>query len=222
MPYTQAMTFADIRDEVRALRFANNTSLPTDTQIERWINDRYAALWNADEWIFKYAKVSNLTVTAGSTTVGNLPTDLGIPIGFWRDDGYPLVYQPPRSFYNIYAASTDTGAPQFYTMFDQAITVGPTPSQSSSTFSMAYEKRLTNLTGDSDTPVIPAQHHYLLVSGALSLGSRLMNDFTWEFHEQGWQQGIEEMRKDWLVDQRGEVTVWGRDSVEALPTAWGV
>ena len=219
MPYTQAMTVNDIITELQAVRFTGTS--PTATQLQRWINDRYAALWNADEWIFKYGKTS-VTVTSGSPDVSNLPTDFGIPIGLWRADGYPLLHRPPRDFYNVYAGATDTGSPQFYTAIDQALTVGPVSNETSTTYTLVYEKRLTALVGSTDTPAIPAEHHYLLVTGVLSLGSRIFNDFTWEFHEQAWQQGIQEMRREWLIDQRGEAGVWGRDQIEALPTAWGV
>lgn len=219
MTYVQSMTCNDLITEVQAIRF-NGTS-PSSTQIQRWLNDRYAALWNADEWIFKYAKAS-VSVTDGSASVSSLPTDFGIPIGMWRADGYPLLYRPPRDFFNLYAGATDTGSPQFFTALNQAITVGPISNETSSTYTLVYQKRLTALVATTDTPAIPAEHHYLLVTGALSMGLRLFNDFTWEFQEQAWQQGIQEMRREWLVDQRGEVEVWGRDQIESLPTAWGV
>lgn len=217
MTYTQAMSFSDIVTEVERIRF----SAAQSTSIQRWVNDAYASLWNTDEWIFKYGRVSNLTVTAGSTTLSGLPTDFGICLGLWRDDGLPLSYRAPRDFFNIYAGSTTAGSPQFFTIVNQAITVEPIPDTSVSTYSMVYEKRLTPLVADGDIPAIPSMHHYLLVTGAMRIGLRLYNDFTWAFQEQAWQQGIQEMRREWLNDQRGEVTQWGRDDVEALPTAWG-
>ena len=218
MTYVQAMSFSDLVTEVENLRFNSAQS----TQIQRWINDRYAALWNADEWTFKYGQATGLTTTANSTVLGNLPSDFGMSLGIWRDDGYPVLYVPPRDFFNTWAASTQTGSPQQFTVINQAITLGPAAMDSLNTYSMVYEKRLTPLVNDADLPAIPSQHHYLLVTGALSMGLRLYNDFTWEFQEQAWQTGIQEMRQEWLNDQRGENTVWGRDEVEALPTAWGV
>ena len=78
------------------------------------------------------------------------------------------------------------------------------------------------MTADTDIPLIPAAHHYLLVSGAMSEGLRLYNDFTWEFQEQAFLAGIQEMRREWLADQRGEAGVWGKDHVEVMPTFfWG-
>lgn len=218
MTYVQAMTFSQLVAEVETLRFNSAQS----TSIQRWINDRYAALWNADEWIFKYAQVANLTTTAGSNALGNIPSDFGMALGLWRDDGYPILYAPPRDFFNTWQASTQQGSPQQFTVIDQTITLGPIADGSLNTYSMVYEKRLTPLVADGDIPAIPSQHHYLLVTGALSMGLRLYNDFTWEFQEQAWQSGIQEMRREWLNDQRGEVPQWGRDQVEALPTAWGV
>lgn len=214
------MTFADLYNEVINLRFSGADSTRT-TQTQRWVNHALARIWNADEWIFKYGTAS-VAVTSGSSTVSSIPADFGMAIGLWRADGYPVLYRPIRDFEDLYLSLTsDTGAPQHFMVVDQAITVGPISNETSSTYTLAYEKRLTNLSADSDTPALPAQHHYLIVTGALSEGLRLMNDFTWEFQEQAFLQGIQDMRKEWLVDQRGEVTNWGRDQIEALPTAWG-
>ncbi len=210
------MTLADLVAEVKTIRF----NAQQGSQIQRWLNDRLAALWNAEEWVFKYAKTT-VTVTAGSSTVGGLPTDMGVPVGFYRADGTPILHRPPRDFYNQYAGGTDTGAPVHYTALNQALTVGPVSNETSSSYTLVYQRRMSLLTTDTDVPAIPTEHHYLLVTGALSMGCRLYNDFTWTFQEQAWQQGIQEMRAEWLVDQRGEAGVWGRDPVEALPTSWG-
>lgn len=218
MTYTQAMSVSDMITEVKNLRFSNGDS----TQIQRWINDRYAMLWNMEEWIFKYAKVSNIGVTNGSTAVSSLPTDFGIALGFWRADGFPLRWMPPKNYQNLYYGATDTGSPEFYTAINQSLLVGPPSNETSSTYSLLYEKRLTALVNSSDTPAIPAEHHYLLPIGACALGCALNNDFTYQFLEQQWQEGIAAMRQEWLNDQRGDVTQWGRDDVEALPTFWGV
>ena len=211
------MTFSDICSEVQSLRFNSQQS----ASIQHWVNDRYAALWNADEWIFKYAK-ANVTATTGSNLISDLPSDFGIAVGLWRADGLPLRWVPPRDFENLYQGSTDTAAPQFFTVIDQSIIVGPTSNETSSTYLLLYEKRMTPMVADTDVPAIPSQHHYLLVVGALYLGLMLMNDFTFQFVEGQWNQGIAEMRQEWLADQRGEVSQWGRDAVEALPTSWGI
>lgn len=217
MSYSQAMTLQDLIAEVQSLRFTNGDS----TQITRWINDRYAALWNADEWTFKYAK-QNVTAIAGSNMLTGIPSDFGISLGLWRSDGFPLRWMPPKAYENIYQGATDTAAPQFFTVIDQTIYLGPTSNETASDYLLLYQRRLTPLVNSTDTPAIPSEHHYLLVTGALSLGLMLNNDFTFQFLQSGWQQGIEEMRREWLNDQRGDVAQWGRDDVEALPTFWGV
>ena len=217
MSYTQELTFGDIVSEVQRLRFSSQQT----TSIQHWVNDRYAALWGADEWIFKYGK-SNVTVTTGSNLVTDLPDDFGMALGMWRADGYPLRWVAPRDFENLYQGSTDTGGPNFFTVINQVIMVGPSSNETSSSYLLLYEKRMTPLVADSDVPAIPTQCHYLLVVGALYLGLMLYNDFTFQFVEQQWQQGIAEMRQEWLADQRGEVAQWGRDTVEALPTSWGI
>lgn len=212
-----SMTYSDICSEVQSLRFGSAES----ASIKHWVNDRYAALWNADEWIFKYAK-ANVTATTGSTLISNLPSDFGIVLGLWRADGMPLVWMPPKQFEDLYQGATDSAAPAFYTVINQVIYVGPTSNETSTSYLLLYEKRLTLLSADADVPAIPSEHHYLLVVGALALGLALHNDFTYQFMDGKWQQGIEEMRREWLADNRGDVSQWGRDSLEALPTFWGV
>lgn len=218
MPYTQAMTFSDICTEITTIRFSSAQS----TSIQRWVNDAYNELWTADEWTFRYGRSTTVTATAGSATLTNLPADFGIPIGLWRNDDTPLTYRTPRAFFNLYAGATDTGAPLFYTILDQSIIVGPIPDSTSAAYVVAYEKRFTAMTADSDGPAIPEGNHYLLVTGGMRTGCRLYNDFTYEFQDQAWTTGIAGMRREWLVDQRGEAGVWGRDDVETMPGAWGI
>lgn len=214
------MNFQALYLEVETIRFSS----AQQTQVQRWLNHRYAELWDSEEWIFKYAK-ANVTATSGSDQITNLPSDFGLPIGLWRDDGYPLIWMPPRDFYNLYLTLDglkDTGDPQHFTMIDQTITVGPISNATTSSYTLAYERDWVPLVNDGDYPLIPAAYHYLLVTGALSEGLRLFNDFTWEFQEQAWVNGIQAMKERWLIDQRGQVNTWGRDEIEALPTAWGV
>lgn len=218
MAYTQAMNFSQITQEVQNIRFNSGQT----SSIQQWINNRYAALWGQEEWTFRYATVQNLTVTQGSTSLGNLPTDFGIPIGLWRDDGYPVIYMSPREFWNVYAGATDQGAPQFYTVENNTILLGPNPNVSSTTYTSKYERRFTPLVSDSDVPLLPSSCHYHLVIGALALGLQIYQDFTWQFMEERWQEAIQEMKREWLNDQRGEVRQWGRDGVEALPTYQGI
>jgi hypothetical protein len=211
------MTFSDLVGEVRSLRFDSSM----DASIKQWINQAYATVWNADEWTFKYA-TSAVTVTTGSTQVSGLPADFGIALGLWRADGYPLRWMTPKDYDNLYYGALDTGAPTFFTIINGSIFVGPTSNETSASYNLLYEKRLTPLTADADEPAIPAQHHYLLVTGALSLGLALVNDFTYQFMEGKFQEGIQDMRKEWLNDQRGDVAQWGRDSLETLPSFWGI
>lgn len=220
MAYSNTMTFNQIYSEVINLRFSQAQL----TSVQHWVNHRYAELWDMDEWVFKYQQATNLTVTAGSQILGNLPSPMGVVVALYRDDGYPVLYRPPRDFWDLYATLTDqenTGDAQHYTIIDGVVFLGPIPSTSVSTYRMVYEQDFVPLVNDSDVPAIPSNYHYLLVTGALSEGCRLMNDFTWEFQEQDWQRGLQSMRERWLVDQRGEVGEWGRDQIEALPTAWG-
>ena len=99
------MTYAEIRAEIRGLRFNSSQ----DPSINRWINDRYAALWGMEEWTFRYAKAA-ATLTHADATATSLPANLGIVNGVWRAaDGQPVRYMEPRHFEDISQGSTSTG-----------------------------------------------------------------------------------------------------------------
>ncbi len=217
MTYTQSMMFSDLYGDVLALRFnGTSASAAQQTQAKRAVNHALARIWNAAEWTFKEGNDA-VTATAGSAALSGLASDFGVARALYTDDGTRLRYLTPRQFYNAYGGTAPTGTPESYTIINQAITVSPTPTVTSTAYLLVYEKRLTNLTADGDIPTIPAQHHYLIVDGALSHMLRLYNDFTWQFQEQAFLSGINDMRTEWLADERGEPVVWGRDTVEDRP-----
>lgn len=200
------MTFREITDECIALRFEE----PQRGQIKNWINNRYAALWGMFDWTFRRAEAT-CSLTAGTATLNGLPGDFGVSFGVWLGDGTRLEYLEPDDYNDLFYGVTDTGAPYKYTVFNQVITVGPIPATADGAVTIRYERRLTPLIDDSDLPMIPTEHHYVLVPGALSMGLALYNDFTYQFIESMWQEGIQTLQRDYLIEALPEI-VWKADT----------
>lgn len=185
---------------------------------KHWLNTRAAELWGLEDWTFRKAKAA-LSVTASSETATS-PSDLGIVLGLWDSYGDQLTYTRPSDFLDQHIGNTAAGTPSIYTVVNKTIYLDPTPSATSATWTIYYDRSYChkNLAGayvagdmslDTDTPALPDELHYLLVHGATSMGSVEMNDFTYQFAEQSWQSGIESARRNYLVDVRGASQQWG-------------
>jgi hypothetical protein len=211
------MTFLNIQDQLVKVPNARFSEADRD-QAKLWINDRYAELWGLENWTFR-DRIAQVTVTAGSQTVSAVPADLGPVLTFQLDTGQPLNFLSPQQFQENYYGSTWTGVPSDYTVVNGAMYVGPTPATSSTSYQLIYEAKLTLLVNDSDVPAIPAEHHFILVHGALATGCLTRNDFTYQFAEQRWQNELEAMRRSYRAVQRGDYSQWGADPL-GTTTVW--
>ena len=214
------MTFLELQQELATVPGARFKSTQV-TSYKRWINARAAELWHLEDWAFRKNKTS-LTVTAGQETA-TAPADLGIALGVWDQYGNPVCYKAPGEFFASHQAnqySGTTGDPKSYTVVNKTLYLDPTPATTSSSWAIHYDREYCHLdtngnyvagdmTLDTDKPALPDSTHYLLVHGATAMGSINMNDFTYQFAEQGWQNGIEVMRRNYLVDQRTGAQQWG-------------
>lgn len=79
-------------------------------------------------------------------------------------DEIPLVYLPYSDWYRIYNTGSQTNSRPFHFTIgnDMSIKVGPTP-DAVYRISGEYQKSVTTMTGDSDTPAYPAEYHMLAV-----------------------------------------------------------
>lgn len=211
-----AMSFLDLQNElisVPAARFKETQR----ASVMRWLNLAYAKLWVLDDWTFRQATGSP-TVTAGSSTVGSVPTDFSNSLGFWRADGCELNYLKPRAFYNRYAGQTTTGKPSDFTVVNGAVSVGPV-SNETATYTLLYGRAAPELDDDGDVPLIPDKFHYLLVHGATIVGLVQEQDFTYQFQAGQWQEGVQTMQMEYLDDQRGQPAQFGSYD---HPSAWAL
>lgn len=194
------------------------------TSVKRWLNARAAELWGMEDWTFRKVYES-LSVTAGDDTP-TMPATFGIALGLWDANGDPVTYIPPNAFFNRHLGNTSGGNPSSYTVVNKQIVLDPKPS-GNQTWTLYHDRAYCHnidtgvytpgdMDEDTDLPALPTETHYLLIHGAISLGSVAMNDFTYQFAEQAWQTGVESMKRNFLVDQRGEVQQWGALSDDAV------
>lgn len=206
------MTFLQLQNEMLPTG-VGNTARFKETQrasAKLWINARYAEVWGLEDWTFRKAFAA-VTATAGSDTLA-MPSDFGIVIGakgLVRDDGDYLIYLTPDAFQEVHVGTTDTGTPGWYTVVNRQVKVHPTPSATSAAWQVHHNKRLVELANDADVPAIPAEHHHMLVHGSEASGQIRMQDFTYQFSEQIWQNSLDAMRRNYLVDVRGAAKQFG-------------
>lgn len=173
-------------------------------EVKEWVNHRYQELWSSDEWVFRYA-TALVGVTSGSMQVAALPVDLGIVLSVQDADGNPLTpMTDPREFYATYVSSTGNlvGRPEAFCAVNNTLLVGPTSNETRADYTLVYERAIVLLAADSDTPVFPAGHHLILVSGAKATGFKMRGIFLWQQHDDEWERGLEAMRRDLLVGAR--------------------
>jgi hypothetical protein len=204
------VTFLEIQNELLPAG-VGNTARFKETQrasVKRWINDRYAEAWGLEDWTFRKA-TTTVSVTSGSNVLP-VPTDFGAMLGLFDDKGYQILYIAPHDYFRRHLGPVVTSQPSTHTIVDNAVLLDPTPGVSSSAWQLYYEKDATLLVNDNDVPLLPVEHHYMLVHGAEATGQTRMNDFTYQFSEQRWQNQLQALRRNFLSDRgiTAGITQW--------------
>lgn len=216
------MTFLELQNALLPAGVGNTARFKETQRLEvkNWLNDRYAEVWGLEDWTFRYAS-SPFSVTAGSnlgnwTGTGNLIKDIGIVNHLFQADGTRVTYVDPATYFERHLGNTAAGSPSVFTIVNTAgfpatrqIMLDPTPDTSSAAWQILYERQMTPLTVDTETPLLPVEHHYMLVHGAEATGQIRVSDFTYQFSEQRWQNQLAAMKRNYLADQRGEPGQWG-------------
>jgi hypothetical protein len=199
------VNFLQLQDSVLGTRF-NTGQRP---EAKNWINARYQQVWGACDWPWK-RREGNLGVTGGQQTVNlatNLPT-LNRIISLHTDEGDVIPYLAPGEWDKFYAAQTDQGTPEAFTLVNNVVYLGPIPSTSAN-YPIRYEAKITLLDDDSDEPLIPEADHYILVVGAMSLGLKWENDPTWDLPETEYQTMLMAMKNNYMRVHMGENESYG-------------
>lgn len=199
------MDFATLQSQVIGTRFNENQR----TSVKYWINATYARLWASHNWPFKDGGPTTVGVTASTVTVDTSGiSNLMRPKDLQRDDGYQLRYLRRREYDYLYAGSTSTGTPYHYTMINRTLYLGPIPSETAS-YTLLYEKRLTELSADADVPAFDSEFHMILVFGASAMGLMLENDPTWDSLDAQYREMLTLMTAHYLPHQAGENRQYG-------------
>lgn len=204
-------TFLELQDEVIARRF--NTALRTS--IKMWLNNRYNRIWNLADWTFKHTS-SAITVTAGDNSPA-MPADFAKAEALYDQFGDPLPYVSPRRWEEAYVYAT-SGVAEAYTVINRQIFLGPKV-VAAATLTLPYIRRLCHvdagtgvtpgiMVADTDQPIWPAEHDYLLVTDTIILGMQLEKDNGWRDLIPERDELVRAMRDD-LVRDEAVAKIWG-------------
>lgn len=211
------MNFLEIQNELLADHFK-----PAQRdRVKLWINDVYGWVWALEPgWTFRYAE-DTVTVTANTSAVSGLPTDLG-PVTLLLDsNGNELEYLAPREFRRIFYGATETGTPVAFTIINGAISVGPLPAETATDFLLQYEKLRTDLVENDEEPLIPSEFHYpILVHGATEIGLVRQKNPLAMMERVLRDDGVVAMRRQYLTDQRVRNAQWGGFDPEVEAERW--
>ncbi len=168
--------------------------------VKNWLNSAYWQIWSLENWTFVQGKVENASVTSGVPTLGGLPADLNTVRSVIRGDGTPVKQIPVNELERMYydPRSKIIGLPEHYAVLNGTVLLGPIPNETAADYQIVYDKEYTSLVNDADIHMLPGGADMALVFKASATGLKLQNDFTWQFHEQDYQEQLDALRRNYL------------------------
>jgi hypothetical protein len=157
-----------LRDRARALSGIRLQSLRSDEQVDAVLNEAYQEVINLSQWPFLRA-AQQVSLPSGTN---NFET----PVGFsevlsvaYTNDGGDTVRLQSTSVDEIDRLRDEEGAEPFLyaRVTDREFLVWPTPN-SSLTLTIRGKQTVSNLNGESDSPVFDEQFHPLIAYRAAS------------------------------------------------------
>jgi hypothetical protein len=212
------MTYRQLQDEVIALRFDESKR----ASVKSWLNIGYQRLWAARDWSFKHTSAF-LTLNAGDNSP-SMPLDFARAEALYDSQGFELPYlsRPEWEQDFLYAVSGKAAA---WTVIDRQIYIGP-KLENADTLSLAYKRRLAivsatsgviggTLQADTDQPLWPAEHDYLLVLEAAVLGETLLDGLSSADLMARRDEALQAATSDLAGPQVPGVRVWGAGALSA-------
>jgi hypothetical protein len=201
---TAGMTFGQILDDV----LGNPDRFESDlrSRAGRAVNIRYAHLWGLEDWTFRFAYSEMI---ASGNILSPAAADFGTPLYLWGPDGAQLLYLDQEEFAVNYDAS-GLGAAEAWTVIAGEIRLGPTPNIDGD-YRCYYRRRLSQLVDESEYPMIPPEYHLTLVHGGRAELLAVSDDPTYGHMEAQFQQDIEAMKREYLIDALGQPARWPTD-----------
>lgn len=176
---------------------------------KEWINFRYARLWAKENWTFKQTTTTvSVALDGSSAPLGGLKRVFAV----YDQTVSPLYNEvpgiQPSEFYGD--ATRTSGIPVGFTVIGDNI-IFDSPVSSGRTYLVFGELEFTELSADSDEPLVPAEFHRVITHGAISEGLRQENDPTWQAAEEDYKNGYEDMKGSYLtsvIPYRGAYPSW--------------
>ncbi len=196
------MQLSALRVEVQSRGF---DYLPA-ARINTWINYAYHDVCHRQAWPF-----------LETTTSGTAPitiSDFGHALSVVDTTGNgPLQWEDMRTILEFDPSLSATGSPELWYLNGSALTVYP--ASTTNTISVRYLKVPTDLSADTDTPILPSRFHYILVEGAL------VKAYKDDDEEQGAQAATGEFELG-LLRMQAELLVPNFDSAATIaPSVYG-
>lgn len=203
------MNFKEMADFVLGERFDEAKR----NEVKEVLNAVYGLAFHSNQWDFRHTTAA-VTVNAGSDEVQALPTDLGPIEVLVTEHGQRLEYSTPRQFLHYEKPITQNSQPAIYTRLGDAVKIAPSPTESSTDWEVAYERRLTFMVQDTDVPNWPAEFRYgVLVQGARAQMLAGENDPTYDMPQSYSEQALTGCVRDYISDRRFTLLQYGRDSI---------
>lgn len=209
------MTYVQLQNAVIANAFDETDR----SDVKNWIQFRYAWLWDAEEWTFRFPAPVTVTFTSGSQLVASVPSDLRHALALYTAQGDPITpIRDHRDFFDLYNANLQNGSstPEAFTVVGNTLYVGPAGDGTSGL--LTYEKSKPSLSADSDTTGLPDGYDLALVHGAKAEGFKLFNVPLWQGFDEDFTAALNAMRRNYLTSIRGDARQFG--AYRPQPAQW--
>lgn len=158
------MTRDQLLAQIRMITLIEDVNV-TDAQIVTLIDQGMLEVGLAHPWPF-LEESTTLGLTADTQTYA-VPAGVDIVVAVVDDDhNRRIEYIAPATFFQRYGNDNDNTStyPEFYTIWDDAIYVTPTPSATDANrLTLYYYETITPLANGSAVPEFNAAFHYILV-----------------------------------------------------------
>ena len=172
------------------------------------LNEAYFDIVTREPWPF-LEKVVTVTVPSGESKVTNNAavlvsaaqiTDLNSVLSF-IDTSQNIVLVPERTdmIEKNFRVDDYTGEPQYYYFIGEDLYLYP--SSTGSTYRLFYTKTPVAATNTSDTFMIPARHHSIIVYGALVKAFLVNDDPQAAVYQNLFESRYQQMRNDLWMQQ---------------------
>ena len=155
------MNFGELRYEVAQRGFSylldDNAS---ESRLKRWVNLAYTEIVESDDWPF-----------LRTTTTGTAPltiSDLGTVANVYdTTHENVLIWRDERDLIDLFWNIGDTGTARYF-YFTSPTTIAVYPADAVSSLRVTYWKIPTELSADTDEPLLPARYHHAIVEYAVA------------------------------------------------------